>query len=232
MDRTVSQIYRMVLVLSGRGYVQMQDKGYVVTPKAFGLALDRPELSGLLAVTAPEMERLARVARRTCYLSAADDTVVVVIAVQPWLGEFGLDVRIGMRQPLIDTAAGQVHFGFQPKAGKDGWLNRLTETEDQRKLAQFVKDANRAGLLGQAERRHRHMDCLTEISSPVTLPTDKVFALSLLYLHHPGNDDLTACRSELSQSAWQITQTLRGQQASPERIGRRSQSVQTADICG
>lgn len=232
MDRTVSQIYRMILVLSGRGYVRMQDNGYVVTPKAFRLALDRHEVRGLLAVAAPEMDRLARLTRRTCYLSAAEDKIVVVIAVQPWLGEFGLDVRIGMRQPLIDTAAGQVHFGFQPIAGKDSWLNRLTETEDPATLAKFVKDADQSSLSGRAERRHRHMDCLTEISCPVTLPADRVFALSMLYLHHPGSDDLMACRHELSQSAWQITQALRGEQASPERISRRSQQLQAADVCG
>jgi len=114
LGRTVSQLYRMILVLSERGYVETQDNGFVLTPKAFCLALDRPELGSLLADAAPEMERLARVTRRTCYMSVADDKDVVVIAVQPWLGEFGLDVRIGTRQPLIDTAAGQVHFGFQP----------------------------------------------------------------------------------------------------------------------
>lgn len=228
LGRTVSQLYRMILVLGERGYVEMQDNGFVVTPKAFCLALDGPEVRSLLAAAAPEMERLARLTRRTCYLSAADNKTVVVIAVQPSLGAFGLDMRIGTRQPLIDTAAGQVHFGFQRRTSKDKWLNRLIATEDRTRLAQFVKSANRAALSGQAERRHRHMDCLTEISSPVTTPADRVFALSLLYLHHPGNDDLTTCRAELSQSAGKITQTLRGQHASPDRHSRDAQPVEAA----
>ncbi|MBP2158835.1 DNA-binding IclR family transcriptional regulator [Asticcacaulis solisilvae] len=226
MDRSVSQIYRMILVLCDRGYVQARDHGFTVTSKAFCLALDRPEVDALLTIAEPEMQRLARATRRTCYLSAAHDKVVIVVAVQPWLGKSGLDVRVGMRQPLINTASGQVHFGFQSDAGKEKWRQALAETEDQATLAQFVKDADRAAALGQAERTHRHMDCLTEISSPVTLRKDQVFALSLLYLHRPGSDDFTLCRTELSQAAWQITQALRVQQAWPDRSGHQSQSVE------
>lgn len=232
MDRSVSEIYRMIHVLCERGYVQAREAGMTVTSKAFGLAIGRPEVTALLTVAWPEMQRLSRATRRTCYLSAADGKVVIVIAVQPWLEEAGLDVRVGMHQPLMDTAAGQVLFGFQSDARKNKWRQVLAETGDPAVLAQFVKDAGHASVMGQAERTHRHMACLTEISSPVTTPGGHVFALSLLYLPSPGYDDFTLCRSELSQAAWQITQALRVQQASPERNSHQSKSVQTADVFG
>ena len=120
-------------------------------------------------------------------------------------------------------------IGFQPDAVRDKWRNRLAEFEDKATLSQFVKTVGLAALMGQAEPPHRHTACPTEISSPVTTPGGQVFALSLLYLNHGGSDDFMVCRAELSQSAWQITQTLRGQQASPERNSHRSQSVQTAE---
>lgn len=138
----------------------------MVTSKAFCLALGRPHVDAMLTAAASAMQRLSRLTRRTCYLSAADDKTVIVVAVQPWLTEAGLDVRVGMRQPLIDTAAGQVLFGFQSDARKEKWRQVLAETEDPARLAQFVKNAGHAAVLGQAERTHRHMDCLTEISSP------------------------------------------------------------------
>jgi DNA-binding IclR family transcriptional regulator len=232
MDRSVSEIYRMAYVLCERGYVQAHDQGLMVTSKAFCLALGRPEVDAMLTAAAPAMQRLSRVTQRTCYLSAADGNAVIVIAVQPWLEEAGLNVRVGMRQPLMDTAAGQVLFGYQSGARKDRWRLALVASEAPAELAQFLNDASHAAVIGQAERPHRQMACLTEISSPVTMSGGQVFALSLLYLNHPGSDDFTLCRSELSQAAWQITQALRAQQASPERNSRQSKSVQTAEVFG
>jgi len=232
MDRSVSEIYRMAYVLCERGYVQAHEQGLMVTSKAFCLALGRPEVDTLLTAAAPAMQRLSRVARRTCYLSAADGNLIIVIAVQPWLEEAGLNVRVGMQQPLVETAAGQVLFGYQSGARKDRWQRALVASEAPAALAQFLRDASHAAVMGQAERTHRHMDCLTEISSPVTTPGGQVFALSLLHLNHPGSDDFTLCRSELSQAAWQATQALRTQQASPERNSHQSKSVQPADVFG
>ncbi len=131
----------------------------------------------------------------------------------------------------MDTAA-QVQSAFSLTPSGTVEQDALTEAEGATRLARFLKDADRAAASGQAERPHRHMDCLTELSSPVTTASGSVFALSLLYLRQSDSVDLTTCRSELSQSARRITQDLRFQQASPETKARQSQAMQAAEVCG
>jgi DNA-binding IclR family transcriptional regulator len=231
MGRTVPELYRMVVVLSDRGYVRFDDYGIVATSKAFHLGLDRPDVQRLIEVAGPEMERLSKSTGQACYLTAADDREVVVISAQPAMGPFGLDIREGMRQPLIETAAGLVHHGFRADAGQALWLEGLKDIESEIVLAGFLKEADRAARSGQAERIHRRMDSLTEISSPVTDAMDRVFALSLLYLRHQDGSDLGACRSDLRGAARRVTQTLRFQRTAPGDHSRLHQSERPPEVC-
>ena len=221
LGRTTPELYRMVMVLCDRGYIQFDNWGIVATSKAFHLALDRPEMQNVLAVAEPEMERLSAITGHACYLAVADDAYVVAIAAQPSAGAFALDVRAGMRQPIIETAAGQVHYGLWSDARKQMWRSSLQDAGSEDGLAAFVADAEHAAVSGQAEREHRHMRSVTEISSPVLDPVNRMFALSLLYLHHEGGADLTACRSELLGTAGRITQVLCAQRTVPGRDGRQ-----------
>lgn len=221
LGRTTPELYRMVMVLCDRGYIQFDNWGIVATSKAFHLALDRPELQNVLAIAEPDMERLSAITGHACYLTVADDAYVVAITAQPSAGAFALDVRAGMRQPIIETAAGQIHYGLWSDARKETWWHSVNDAGGEDGLAAFVADAGQAAVSGQAERAHRHMRSVTEISSPVSDGANRMFALSLLYLHHEESADLTACRSELLSTAGRITQTLCAQRTAPGRDGRQ-----------
>src|ERR1700727_454958 len=65
LDRTVSEIFRMLLCLEGRGYIaQSNDDRYSLTLKLFKLVQEHPPTERLIARALPVMHRVAHQIRQ------------------------------------------------------------------------------------------------------------------------------------------------------------------------
>ena len=81
LKRTVSEIFRMLLCLEGRGYIaQVTEERYSLTLKLFKLVQEHPPTERLIADALPVMHRLANETLQSCHLGVLDSDRVVILA--------------------------------------------------------------------------------------------------------------------------------------------------------
>ncbi|MBX3194027.1 MAG: helix-turn-helix domain-containing protein [Microbacteriaceae bacterium] len=106
--RSVSQLFRVLTTLEGRGWVFRDPAGlYTLSMAAFDLAHRHPPLRGLLVAATPPMRELSDRVRLSCNLSVLDMGASRVVAQVESPADFGYRVRVGALFPL-DTATGTV----------------------------------------------------------------------------------------------------------------------------
>ena len=116
VGRSVSEIFRMLVVLEQRGYVarDLKTGEYTLTLKLFRIASQFPPTERLLQAALPIMEQLARRVTLSCHLSVLHGEQFMVIArIEPeWL--MGWSVKLGAVFPLTQQyASAKVLAAFQ-----------------------------------------------------------------------------------------------------------------------
>ena len=113
LDRTSSELFRMVNVLCRRGYIGQQDDRYSLTLKLFELAHRHKPIKSLTAAAAPLMRDLAQRSLQSCHLTVFHAGRVLVVAEidSPERWAFGL--KVGAQVGLTDTESGYVLLAFQ-----------------------------------------------------------------------------------------------------------------------
>src|SRR3984957_12141963 len=81
LNRTVSEIFRMLLCLEHRGYIaQVAEDRYSLTLKLFKLVQEHPPTERLIADALPIMQRLAHETIQSCHLGVIESDHVVILA--------------------------------------------------------------------------------------------------------------------------------------------------------
>jgi DNA-binding IclR family transcriptional regulator len=116
LGRSVSEIFRMLVVLERRGYVarDLKTGEYTLTLRLFRIASQFPPTERLLQAALPIMEQLARSLTLSCHLSVLHGEQFMVIArIEPeWL--MGWSVKLGAVFPLTQQyASAKVLAAFQ-----------------------------------------------------------------------------------------------------------------------
>lgn len=115
MGRTVSEIFRMLVVLTERGYlVQDPDTDrYSLTTLLFEIANQTPPIKRLTAVAGPLMRKLTSVVNQSAHLAIiSDDSVLVVAQVDP-PGSHVMSIRLGARIDLWRASSGRAILAYE-----------------------------------------------------------------------------------------------------------------------
>lgn len=108
LDRSISEIYRMLAVLQQRGYVYLDQESerYSLTMRMFELAHRYPPTKRLTAVAGEVMEETAQLLNQSLHLAILYENNILVIAQVDPPGNNITSVRLGARVPLVFTASG------------------------------------------------------------------------------------------------------------------------------
>lgn len=118
MDRSVSEIFRMLAVLTERGYIALdtQSESYSLTPRLFEIAHRNPPIRRLNAVAGEIMEELADKLHQSIHLAVLHGTDILIVAQTDPQSNNVTSVRLGARVPILLTASGAVLTSqFSPK---------------------------------------------------------------------------------------------------------------------
>lgn len=168
MGRSVSEIFRMLVVLQARGYV-MQDPAsdrYVLTSRLFEIAHRTPLIKRLSVAAAPVMQRLAQDVNQSCHLAIVSGDSVIVIAQIDSPGNNIMSVRLGAKIDLWRASSGRVILAHRAPA-------RLAETMAEVPLPEGrSRDDLSAEFARIRETGHEVMDSfvargIVNISAPV-----------------------------------------------------------------
>lgn len=169
MGRTKGEIFRMLVVLESRGYVERarDTDDFQVTDKLLRVGLRRPQYRALTEVARPVMEKFAAATRYPCHLAIASDEQIVVISRAESPDLVGVTVRVGYRQPLLETGSGRcilAHMNFDQLQYVTPLLRRANAKLDLKKLEADSAEIRARGVMIEPSRV---MEGVFDISCPV-----------------------------------------------------------------
>jgi DNA-binding IclR family transcriptional regulator len=170
LGRSVSELFRMVLALEFRGYIEPAGEGRdgsFLTNKLFTLGISQGATRSLLETALPVMKELTRELGQSCHMGVpSGDQLVVVGRVESPM-DLGFTVRVGYRARLIDTPSGLLLFGYAPEASRQRWLAQLRASASDAEIAAFVDKAGAAAERGYVRLASEFVDGVTDVGMPI-----------------------------------------------------------------
>lgn len=170
LGRSVSELFRMVLALEFRGYIESSPDGrdgYTLTNKLFTLGIAQGSARSLLETALPVMKELARELGQSCHLIVpSGDQIVVVGRIESPM-DLGFSVRVGYRRRLVDTNSGLMLYGYAPEDAKARWLPLLRASVDSEHIERFLQKAEVAVARGYVQSASDFVEGVTDLCVPI-----------------------------------------------------------------
>ena len=223
MDRSASEIYRMLERLVARQYVMRNPSGdrYALSLKLFALAHMHPPLSRLINQALPVMDDFTRKAEQSCHMGVYDRGNVLISAQINSPSGWSFAVQRGARVGLLDTASGHLLLAYADEGNYNRMLAEHTPLDGEvptteAALATILATVRRQGYV---ERDSAQTLGVVDISFPILGPDNTALAtLTCPYIRridrHIG-PDIGQVRQFLREAA----KTLSFSQSSPHGKG-------------
>ena len=163
LDRTVSEIFRMILCLEHRGYLAHSPgkEKYQLTLRLFRLAQEHPPTKRLVTEALPElMHALAlRRIRQSCHLGIIDGGHVVILAQVDSPESTGFYVKMGSKVDLMHAATGHVILAHQSEDVRERTIEEWRLETKKRKPADLDQHLAKIAARGYERRASFMKDC-------------------------------------------------------------------------
>lgn len=188
LNRSPSELYRMLDVLTRRGYLARRpDTTYVLTLRLFELAHRHPPMDRLLDVAMPHMQELARQSGQSNHLCVHHDARLVVLARTEPPEPMSASFRQGAHFPFHDDrVSARVITAFQSELRREQYLQELLagEKTGAARRRQLEKRLNEIRTRGYAEGPSDTVSGVVDICFPIFDQFGVVAALTVVYLRH------------------------------------------------
>lgn len=214
LGRSLQEVYRVVMVLERRGYIQRRpgDDGLFLSNRMHDLSNRYPPMRRMLDIALPIMNTASVDAYQAMHVAVLDHLDIRVVAQVDSPAPLGFRLRVGTQNPAAATASGRVLIAFQRPAIKD-WafreIERNTSADTAKALEHRIEAIRRRGyemIAGEG------LQGITDVSFPI-LDADghAIAVLTMPYL--PSAKERVsfenACRA-LFQAARTITEAFGG----------------------
>ena len=209
MDRSASEIYRMLERLVARQYVLRSVGGdrYSLSLKLFALAHRHPPINRLINQAMPVMDEFARDAEQSCHLGVYDRGNVLITAQTDSPRGWSFSLHRGARVGLLDTASGHVLLAFSDEASAQRMRAEHQSVDGEVPIsdAELQTTLQTIRAQGYLERDSQHSFGVVDISFPILVPNKQALAaLTCPYIRridrHVG-PHLTQVRGLLGKAA-------------------------------
>jgi len=169
LGRSLQEVYRVVMVLERRGYIQRRpdDDGLFLSNRMHALSNQYPPLRRMLDVALPIMNTASVEAYQAMHIAVLDHLEIRVVAQVDSPAPLGFRLRVGTQNPAAATASGRVLIAFQRPAIKD-WafreIERTISEETAKSLEQRIEAIHRRGyemIAGEG------LQGITDVSFPI-----------------------------------------------------------------
>lgn len=170
IGRSRNEIYRMVVVLEARGYVERTEdpEKLQLSNRLFEVGMRSPPKLALHEAALPEMSALAARMMQSIQLAVATSDQIVVIARTESPDDVGFSVRLGHRRSIMKSASGLVLFAFATRIHADKMTEDLKAAGATREgLEAFCKQAEGVRSAGNVCIPSPMVDGVTDIGAPI-----------------------------------------------------------------
>ncbi|GIX21350.1 MAG: transcriptional regulator [Gammaproteobacteria bacterium] len=118
LNRSKSELYRMLAVLERRGYLARQPGSdyFHITNRLFDLGMSVPPVGTLVEAAFPLMHELADRIQQPCHLAVVSAQRMVVVARVESPSNVGLSVRVGHSLYLFESSSGYILLAWMAES--------------------------------------------------------------------------------------------------------------------
>lgn len=214
LNRTVSEIFRMLLCLEERGYISRSDDDdrFRLSLKMFRMALEYPPTKRLASEAMPVMQELVHKLNQSCHLGVLEGGQVVIIAQADSPFSPGFYVKAGSNVDLMHAATGHVILAHIPSEQ----CNRAVEMWQHETGNRIPKDLDehlqKIREQGYEERDSYQIRGVINITYPVLDESGTaVAALTVPYLARlEDSTTIKTVRAALREASLKLTEAVGG----------------------
>jgi len=213
LDRTVSEIFRMLLCLERRGYIAQEDgERFSLTLKLFKLVQEHPPTERLITEALPVMHRVAHETKQSCHMGIIEGAQVIILAQVNAPTSIGFYVKPGSTVDLMEATTGYVILAHQEEEHRARTLAEWKRRTGMELPADLVRHLARVIRQGFETRPSYKVRGVLNISYPVFDERGSAIgALTVPYIQH---NESTATAADvtriLGRAAREITQAIGG----------------------
>src|SRR5882757_834510 len=169
LNRTVSEIFRMILCLEQRGYLAQSPnkERYHLTLRLFRLAQEHPPTKRLVTEALPIMHWLSHELRQSCHLGIIDGGHVVILAQVDSPESTGFYVKMGSKVNLMHAATGHVILAHLNEDARERAVQEWRTETGKRKPADLEKHLATILNRGYEKRASYEVAGIVNVSFPV-----------------------------------------------------------------
>ncbi len=209
LDRSQSEIYRMLSTLVRRGYVVRSVSGdrYSLGLKMFAISQRHPPIGRVIEAALPRMRTITRKAWQSCHMGMESNGDIVIVASAESPGNWGLALKTGTVVGLWNTGTGRVLAAFRSQEEVDDLIDLHRRAVGEPELDRVEFDAHLARIrnTGYEQMPSATAIGVTNIAFPIFGPSGQVSAvLSCPYLERvddldvPTQDEIVEMYSSLA----------------------------------
>lgn len=169
IGRSKNEIFRMMVVLEERGYIERRDGDlFALLPRFGDLNAGRTRTARMIEVAQAHMERLSQQTNLSNHLWVLKDDKMQVAAIARASDSYSLALSEGVESPLLDTSAGACFVShLSDTQDRLNALHRLGEYPDATRFAPFDDHIQTCARDGYCVMPSNETNDILEISAPL-----------------------------------------------------------------
>jgi len=229
LNRTVSEIFRMLLCLEQRGYLAQSEnrERYHLTLRLFRMAQEHPPTKRLVVEALPVMHAVAYQLRQSCHLGVVDGGHVVIVAQVDSPESTGFYVKMGSKVNLMHAATGHVILAHQSDEARARVIKEWSlETNKRRPPTDLDAHLAKIRARGYERRASYEVTGVVNVSFPVLGAQENAVAgLTVPYVKRIEDKVAVADVIEVLRGASrQISEAL-GAPSAPAKVQRSKGAI-------
>jgi DNA-binding IclR family transcriptional regulator len=214
LNRTVSEIFRMLLCLEERGYIGRaeDDDRFRLSLKIFRMALEYPPTKRLVSEALPIMQEMVHKLNQSCHLGVLEGGQVVIVAQADSPVSPGFYVKAGSVVDLMHAATGHVILAHLPQEARKRAIDMWQQQTGNRLPKDLDEHLEKIQTQGYEERDSYQIRGVINITYPVLDESgNAVAALTVPYLARM--EDLTTpktVRVALREASLKLSEAIGG----------------------
>jgi len=214
LNRTVSEIFRMLLCLEERGYISRADDDdrFTLSLKIFRMALEYPPTKRLVSEALPIMQEMVHELKQSSHLGVLEGGHVVIIAQADSPVSPGFYVKAGSIVDLMHAATGHVILAHIPQEQRNRAVELWQHQTGNRVPKDLEEHLEKIREQGYEERDSYQIRGVINITYPVLDESgNAVAALTVPYLARLEDPTTPkTVRAALREASLKLTEAVGG----------------------
>lgn len=213
LDRSVSEIFRMLAVLRRRSLVALDPSGdrYYLTTKLFEMASRTPVLTRLTVAAGDIMRELAHKTDESVHLAVLSEGKILVVGQADNPGINILSVRLGARVDAWQTSSGRAILAYQKPDDIQKFISRYPHPDDT-EPATLLKELDQVKSQGYAQFPSHIIKSVINVGAPIFDHGQiAVAAMTIPYIdRHYSKMPIESCRELLIEATRDLSRAIGG----------------------